>query len=63
MVPPSMANHPDVLALEASLRLKYADELSNPLTADRAEKKIIVEVMDLEMTLLMKLPRQGEVFW
>ena len=63
MVPPSMAKHPEVLALEASLRQKYANELNNPATADRAEKKIIAEVMDLEMSLLMKLPTQGEVLW
>lgn len=63
MIPPSMANHPDVVALKATLRLRYADELSNPSTAASAEERILSELTDLEMTLLMKMPDQGEVFW
>lgn len=63
MIPPSMANHPDVVALDATLRLRYADELSHPSTAALAEERILSEVTDLEMTLLMKMPDQGDVFW
>lgn len=63
MIPPSMANHPDVLALEARLREKFAAELGDQATRCKAEERIMLEILNLEMQLLERIPHQGEVFW
>ena len=63
MIPASMANHPDVVALEDRLREKFAAELADQATRSKAEERIMSEIVNLEMALLRKMPHQGEVFW
>ncbi len=63
MLPPSVADHPDLHALEVRLRHELIEELLDESRRDAAERKIFEALVKLEISLLNRLPSHGDVLW
>jgi hypothetical protein len=63
MITPSVRHHPDLIALEHKLRNDLKQELADETRKNSAELRIFEALIKLEMSLLNKLPGQGDVMW